>query len=44
MDAIAKELNVSKLEDWYKVTDVDVIKRGGSSLLYNYRGSLKNGL
>jgi hypothetical protein len=41
-DQVATELSLKSLEDWYKVKQEDVIKRGGSTLLsHYYGGSLK---
>eukprot|EP01118_Nematostelium_gracile_P007656 TRINITY_DN2498_c0_g1_i5.p1 TRINITY_DN2498_c0_g1~~TRINITY_DN2498_c0_g1_i5.p1 ORF type:complete len:321 (-),score=59.21 TRINITY_DN2498_c0_g1_i5:3-965(-) len=36
---LAKQLNITKQEDWYKVTQTQICKHGGAGLLNKYNGS-----
>src|SRR4051794_317800 len=39
LDWLRTQLEHSSLEDWYKVTEEDIRKHGGSELLSNYNNS-----
>ena len=39
-DSLTKELNIQKMEDWYKINASQVVKRGGDAILSHFRGSL----
>jgi hypothetical protein len=41
---VAKQLSISNLEDWYRVSPEDLKQYGGQPLLTIYRGSLINGM
>jgi hypothetical protein len=42
-DQLAIKWNIQKPADWNKVTYDMVLKEGGSSIVYYYNGSLKEG-
>eukprot|EP01118_Nematostelium_gracile_P012865 TRINITY_DN4772_c0_g1_i7.p2 TRINITY_DN4772_c0_g1~~TRINITY_DN4772_c0_g1_i7.p2 ORF type:complete len:225 (+),score=35.19 TRINITY_DN4772_c0_g1_i7:705-1379(+) len=39
---LAKELKITKMEDWYSVTTIQIHNHGGASLLKHYRSSPSN--
>jgi len=41
LEEIAKNLNITQLDDWYRVTQTDLKKRGGSALLKRYGYSVR---
>jgi hypothetical protein len=45
LDWFAKQANLQKPEDWYKIESQDVLKKGGYGLLnFHYNGSLPKAL
>jgi hypothetical protein len=39
MDLIAENLSLEKVEDWNRVSNLDIVRYGGSSILHNiFRG------
>jgi hypothetical protein len=42
LDQLASKLNITKQDDWYKVSVKKVVENGGQSVLQKY-GSLRNG-
>jgi hypothetical protein len=42
-DALARQLNIQKQEDWYNVRISDIKQHGGASLLAIYNGNLIKG-
>jgi hypothetical protein len=43
LEQFAKKNNITKLDDWYSITNRDVLEAGGNSLLHIYKGSLHRG-
>jgi hypothetical protein len=43
VDKIAEDLNITKPEDWYQVTNHDFINRGGRPILRHYQNSVTKG-
>ncbi len=42
LEQIGKKLSIKKPEDWYSITNIAVLKEGGSDLLSKYNDSLIN--
>ncbi len=44
MEDLAKHLRVVDMQDWYRVTEDDVLNYGGQGLMEQYQGSLRAAL